>query len=88
MKMMQMILLCILLCVYVSAQPEGEKTARGYTSAGMTAYSRGEYEKAIDNFKQAASMRPENSSIVYNTACCYTLLGNNEEIIRAIEWIE
>lgn len=48
-------------------------SAADLVSAGMTAYSQDKYIEAIQYFRKAAELRPENSSVVYNVACCYAL---------------
>lgn len=56
-----------------------------YTSQGMSAYSRGEYHLAIESYKKAFALRPENSTIPYNISCSYALLGEKDS---ALVWLD
>lgn len=59
--------------------------AQDHTRRGMTAYSAGDYPLAIESFKQAFALRPENSAVAYNISCCYALLGEKDS---ALVWLE
>ena len=64
---------------------EGKDNASELISGGMTAYSQGEYVKAIKFFKDAFILRPQNTAISYNIACCFAL---NSEADSALIWLE
>ncbi|MBN2620023.1 dienelactone hydrolase family protein [candidate division WOR-3 bacterium] len=59
-------------------------SAADLVSAGMTAYSQDKYIEAIQYFRKAAELRPENSSVVYNVACCYALENMSDS---ALVWL-
>jgi predicted esterase len=60
-------------------------SAADLVTAGMTAYSQDKYIEAIQYFKKAAELRPENSSVVYNVACCYALEKMSDS---ALVWLK
>jgi predicted esterase len=66
---------------------EEERSVRDLVRDGMAAYSDKDYEKAIENFKKAHDLQEDekSSAVVYNIACCYALLGDNE---NAMNWLE
>jgi len=74
----------MLLCL-LGYSAEDKSEGSNYTSQGMTAYSTGEYQLAIESFKKAFMLRPENSAIVYNISCCYALLGEKDS---AFVWLQ
>lgn len=64
---------------------EERNEASAYTSQGMTAYSAGDYPRAIESFRKAFLLRPENSAIAYNISCSFALLGEKDS---ALVWLE
>ena len=76
-----LILVSLMLALAVSHAAD----ASDYTSQGMSAYSRGDYQLAIESYKKAFALQPENSTIPYNISCSYALLGEKDS---AFVWLE
>ncbi len=56
-----------------------------YGKAAEEAYNAGEYLKAAQNYLAALSIDNSNTELVYNLACCYSLLGAQDEALACIE---
>lgn len=52
---------------------------------GSTAYSEQDYKKAIEYYKRAFEIDPTYGALVYNIACCYSILDEKEE---AFNWLK
>ncbi len=76
-------LICVLLMFSFTVSQATD--ASDYTSQGMSAYSKGDYASAIESFKMAFALRPENSAIAYNISCSYALQGEKDS---AFVWLE
>ena len=62
-----------------------EEELRTYIREAMTAYTREEYDKAINLYKKALKIKPDHATVTYNVACCYALMDEKDEAIR---WLE
>lgn len=58
---------------------------REYVRNGMTAYTQGNYEEDILEFKKALNIDSTDAPVAYNIACCYSLLDMKDS---AITWLE
>jgi predicted esterase len=65
--------------------PDLLELRREYVRNGMTAYTQGNYEDAILEFKNALNIDSTDAPVAYNIACCYSLLNEKDS---AITWIE
>ena len=85
--MKKVLLFLIFWCSLAYAQ--APDSARLFISQGNTYYTTKNYPRAIEAYRKAMDLRPLQSTIPYNIACCYSLMGNHsgalEYLARAIE---
>lgn len=67
------------------AQESQPKDGRYYEQQAIRAYREKNYAAFLENMKQAASLRPNHSRLMYNLAVAYALNGKQEE---AINWLD
>ncbi len=65
--------------------PDLLELRREFVRNGMTAYTEGNYEEAINELKQAFVLDTINAPVAYNIACCYSLMDMKDS---SITWIE
>ncbi len=65
--------------------PDLLELRREFVINGMTAYTEGNYEEAINELKQAFVLDTINAPVAYNIACCYSILDMKDS---SITWIE
>lgn len=70
--------------IIILGRAEQVDSGRVYIQQANTALSKQNYQAAIDYYKAGLRFRPDNSAVVYNIACCYSLLNNRKE---ALKWV-
>ena len=66
---------------HVDSHPDDPRAL--YLGAGINVRL-GDHEKGYDWARRALSIDPEESSILYNVACVYSLLGRNEDALACL----
>ena len=51
----------------------------------MTAYTKGDYNDAVEYLEKAFELNPQDSTVAHNIACCYALMDDKENAIYYIE---
>jgi tetratricopeptide (TPR) repeat protein len=77
-------LLLILVCVAVPLSAHAE-SARSLTARGNELYARGEYDKALEAYEQAATEQPDSAEIWFNKGNAYFQKGDYEKAREAYE---
>jgi serine/threonine protein kinase/Flp pilus assembly protein TadD len=67
---------------HIDSHPDDPRAL--YLGAGILARI-GEHAKSFDWARRALAIDPEETSILYNVACVYSLLGRSEEAIACLE---
>jgi phospholipase/carboxylesterase len=78
-------MILVFLLISFAREPDLIELRREYVRNGMTAYTQGNYEEAILQFKNALNIDSTDAPVAYNIACCYSLLNEKDS---AITWIE
>lgn len=78
-------MILVFFLISFAREPDLLELRREYVRTGMTAYTEGNYEKAILEFKNALNIDSTDAPVAYNIACCYSLLNEKDS---AITWIE
>jgi tetratricopeptide (TPR) repeat protein len=79
----------VLFCLWVSAsalaqEPTNKEKAKALFKESETYFRVGEYEKALDGYKQAYLLS-KASGLLYNIAQCNRFLGKKEEALRGYQ---
>jgi lipoprotein NlpI len=84
--------LLFILSMTVAAQTTGQPMSQrrteesiSYNDKGLSYARKGEYEMAIQSFKQAIRIRPDNAVAYGNLGSAYAALGKNEEAINSFK---
>lgn len=66
-------------------QPEIAEKASWLNSMAVQKMERNQLSDALVILKEAVKLKPDDSSLLYNLACIYSLLNNKEEALNALE---
>ncbi len=65
--------------IYEQILAEHPDFARGWWALAHTLMNQGEFDKALEYFKKACEMEPQNQKFLYDCAMMHTMLGMYDE---------
>ena len=72
-------------CEYFEKAYEIEKCEQYMVALALSEYKSAQYEKAIEHYKYLSEKYPDKHNFIYNLACCYEQLNQQDEAIELME---